>query len=290
MKEFVVTTPNTLIKTVLKQVPALNYNLVLKTLRKKDIKINGVRINKDVMLNVGDKVQVYANTEVKLNILRVYEDENILIVNKPTGIEVVGNDNDLVNLLKSEGVNVTACHRIDVNTEGLVLFAKNQMAENIIFDAFKNKAIKKYYLAWVSGKPKKKEETLNAYLQKDANASTVKVFNIPKPDAKPITTIYKVLEEYNSTSLLMVQIPTGKTHQIRAHLSFVGHPIVGDEKYGDKLVNKKFGLKKQCLTALKLELNFGNSKLSYLNGKTFQTNCTWLKYTAKDKQWLITFV
>lgn len=283
MKEFVVKTPNTLIKTVLKEIPVLNYNLVLKTLRKKDIKVNGTRVNKDVMLNVGDRVQVYANTEVKINIVRVYDDDNILIVNKPTGVEVVGNENDLVNLLKTEGVTVTACHRIDVNTEGLVLLAKNQMAENIIFDAFKNKTIKKYYLAWVSGKLNKKSDTLNAYLQKDANNSLVKIFNTLKPEAKPITTSYKVLEEYNTTSLLLVQIPTGKTHQIRAHLSFIGHPIVGDEKYGDKLVNKKFGLKKQCLTAIKLELNFGNSKLSYLNGKTFETNCTWLKYVSKDK-------
>ncbi len=283
MKEFVVKSQGSLIKVVQKEMPQLNYNIILKTLRKKDIKVNGKRVNKDIEVKVGDVVSVYAFISEAPKINRVFEDDNILIVNKPTGIEVVGNENDLVNILSGEGVNVIACHRIDVNTEGLVLFAKNEMAEKIITNAFKNKTINKYYLAWVNGKPLKKTDVLNDYLLKDADNSQVKIFKTKVNNSKPITTIYSVIEEYNSTSLLKVQIPTGKTHQIRAHLSFIGHPIIGDEKYGEKSVNKKFNLKKQCLTAVKLELNFGNSKLSYLNNKTIETNCSWLKYVVKDK-------
>jgi 23S rRNA pseudouridine955/2504/2580 synthase len=284
MQQYVSQSNTSLIKSVLKQFPQLNYNLVLKTLRKKDIKINGKRTNKDCEVFVGDNIQVYVDFEsFKPKIVRVFEDDNILIVSKPTGVEVIGNDNDLINILKQEGTIVYACHRIDINTEGLVLLAKNETSLNIILDAFKQKSITKQYVAWVKGKFNIKSQTLNAHLKKDANNSQVFVFDCKGENTKPITTIYNVVEEYNSTSLLSIQIPTGRTHQIRAHMAFVGHPIIGDEKYGDKETNKKFALKKQCLTAEKLILNFGDSKLSYLNGKQFKTEVNWLKHTEKDK-------
>ena len=244
--------------------------------------------NDEIIVYISDEIlkeftikKTISNTKNTLDV--IYEDDNILIVSKPTGVEVIGNDNDLINILKQEGTIVYACHRIDINTEGLVLLAKNETSLNIILDAFKQKSITKQYVAWVKGKFNIKSQTLNAHLKKDANNSQVFVFDCKGENTKPIATIYNVVEEYNSTSLLSIQIPTGRTHQIRAHMAFVGHPIIGDEKYGDKETNKKFALKKQCLTAEKLILNFGDSKLSYLNGKQFKTEVNWLKHTEKDK-------
>lgn len=283
MLEFVTKNSGTLIKTIQKQAPTLNYNIILKTLRKKDVKVNDKRVSTDVMLNVGDNIKVYVNIQTKVDVPIVFEDENILVVNKPTGVEVVGNENDLVNLLKSDGKIVFPCHRIDVNTSGLVMFAKNETSEKIVLDAFRNKTIKKFYVAWVCGKLKTKSETLNAHLTKDANNSHVVVTNKKTSDSKPITTIYNVMEELNSTSLILVQIPTGRTHQIRAHFAFIGHPIVGDEKYGDKVFNKKFGAKKQCLSAIRLQFDFGNSALSYLNGKVLEVDYSWKRFLDKDR-------
>ena len=282
MKQFEVTQSSTLIKSIQKEIKELNFNQISACLRKKDVKVNGKRVNKDVALNAGDVVQVYYNAETP-KVDRVYEDENILIVSKPTKVEVIGNDDDLVHRLAREGVVATPCHRIDVNTAGLVIFAKNAEAEKIVLQAFKDKTLKKYYLAWVDGKFTKPADTLTAYLTKDADNATVKVHKSQLPNSKQIITNYEVVEEFNSSSLLKVEIPTGRTHQIRAHLAFVGHPIIGDEKYGNKAVNKKFSLKMQCLTAVKLVLNFGEGNLSYLNGKQFETTCAWLNHTQKDK-------
>ena len=279
MREFITKTSGKLSKLILKEYPELSFGDVSKALKNKDIKLNGVRTSKDIQVLENTKVSVYIDFDKLLSkIQRVYEDDNILIVFKPYGIEVVGNDSDLVNLLKREGVDVKACHRIDVNTEGLVILAKNSRAESVILDAFKKHKAKKCYTAWVLGHMSKNSDTLHAYLLKDENASKVKIFDSFMPMAKEIITAYTVKEDFETTSLLNVEILTGRTHQIRAHLSYIGHPIIGDDKYGNREQNKKFGLKWQALTSTEISFDFSNSFLNYLSNKTFKVKPTWLKY------------
>ena len=164
------------------------------------------------------------------------------------------------------------CHRLDRNTTGLVLFAKNEDSLNILLDKFKNHEIRKKYLALVYGIPKVKKARLEAYLFKDNKKSIVYISDNFKTGYSKIITSYSVIKEYdNNSSLLEVEIETGKTHQIRAHLAHIGYPIIGDGKYGINPVNKDFGFKFQQLKAYELTFNFQTDAkyLNYLNGKTF---------------------
>jgi len=259
--------------------PNLPKNTLYKTLRKKDIKINGIRTNKDVELHTNDEVLVYISDEVfekKLNIEICFEDENILIVNKPTEIEVTG-ENSLTTEVQKMFITSSflplPCHRIDRNTTGIVLFAKNQEALNIILDKFKNHEIEKHYKALVYGIPKIKSVTLESYLFKDNKKSLVYISDIFKKGYTKIITSYTVLEEFkNNTSLLDVEIKTGKTHQIRAHLSHIGYPIIGDGKYGINSINKSSGFKYQQLQNYFIKFNFKTDAkiLNYLNGFEFK--------------------
>ncbi len=217
--------------------PNITNNLFYKTLRQKDIKINGKRINQNVSIYENDEIMVYISDDLLSNNIYldiIYEDDNILLINKPINIEVTGS-NSLTEVIHNEYSNCEflpmPCHRLDRNTCGLVLFAKNQASLDILLEKFKNHEIEKHYLALVYGIPKNKEKCLEAYLFKDSVKSMVYISDIPKKGYSKILTIYKVLEEYsNNTSLLDVEIKTGKTHQIRAHLAHIGHPIIGDRK------------------------------------------------------------
>ena len=283
MREFITKTSGKLSKLILKEYPELSFGDVSKALKNKDIKLNGVRTSKDIQVLENTKVSVYIDFDKLLSkIQRVYEDDNILIVFKPYGIEVVGNASDLEHVLLREGVKVFACHRIDVNTEGLVVLAKNKRAEEELLKAFKNHAVQKEYTAWVCGHMEREQDTLKAYLIKNAAASRVQVFYEEKKNSKEIITKYKVLEDLKTSSLLSVEILTGRTHQIRAHLAFIGHAVIGDDKYGNREINKAFSMKYQALTASKLKFNL-TGFLSYLNNKTFKVSPTWLENLNKDR-------
>ena len=266
-------------KVILEELSNINYPTFCKLLRKKDIKVNGKRINKDILVYENDKIDIYLPKEledVKIELDIVYEDENILVINKPANIEVTGT-NSLTELINKQYTNCEfkpqPCHRIDRNTTGLVMFAKNEKTLRILLEKFKKHEIEKHYLALIYGIPNKKEERLEAYLFKDQKKSQVYISDTFKKGYQKIITRYTVLEKRkDNTAVLDVEIETGRTHQIRAHLAHIGYPIIGDGKYGKNEINKQFGKKYQMLCSYKLKFHFQSESgiLSYLKGKEIE--------------------
>ena len=292
-------------KFILKRFKTMPKSLMYKYIRTKYIKVNGKKCDISTMLNEGDIITLYIKDEffeapvvknydfmkasTKLNI--IYEDENIILLDKKQGLIVHPDKNyesdSLVYRLKNylykkgeykpEEENSFApalVNRIDRNTGGIVIGAKNAYALRELNARMKDRQIRKFYQCLVNGKMDKKEDFLIGYALKNENKNKVTISLKNQDGYKEIKTKYKVLKEFDdNTSLLEIELLTGRTHQIRAHLSFIGHPILGDTKYG-RIENRNSEYKYQALYSYRIIFNFSDeeSKLNYLNKKEFKVN------------------
>ena len=301
-------------KYLSKRFKTMPKSLMYKYLRTKYIKLNGKKVQPEVFLNEGDVLTLYIRDEFfeeqknyefmkagkELDV--IYEDENILLLDKKVGVichQDSRYDADTLNLRvlrylyekgdyhpDAEGSFTPAlCNRIDRNTGGIVIAAKNAEALRVINQKIRDREIEKRYLCIAVGRMPKKHNLITAWHTKDENTNTVRVTDAPTEGAKEIITEYTVLDERATSpalSLCEVLLHTGRTHQIRAHLAHIGHPLLGDEKYGDAKLNRRCGLKRQSLYAYRIGFRFTTpaGSLEYLNGKDFEVKEVWF---AKDK-------
>ncbi len=277
---------------LLSNYPMLKLGILNKFLRSNKIKVNGKKVPLNTPLNKGDVLNLYIDdmyfekpTRANAfkfsgkNIEVVYEDENLLAVNKPAGIPV--NDDNwqnfdtLINRVKNHyylnntDCSPALCHRLDTGTQGLVLIAKNNEFLEFMLDVFRNKNLKKEYICVVKGIPAKKSALYSAYLTKNAKQGYVTVSDKAKNNmSKPIQTQVSLIESYGDYSLLRIGLITGRTHQIRAHLAYLNMPVLGDSRYGINALNRQLKLKYQALCSHKI--TFGaitDTRYSYLSGK-----------------------
>ena len=286
---------------VSKALPLLPPALLQKYIRIKRIKVNGGRAQRDQRLTEGDVVQLYINDEFfdkpseenmfltlfKPQVDIVYEDENLLLVNKRPGLVVHADETEKVNTLinhiqaylyqkrewnpKWENAFAPAlCNRIDRNTGGIVIAAKNAEALRILNQKIKDREIDKRYLCIVHGTPRPASGRLEGQLFKDAKENRVYITKTPQKGSKTCITFYKTLQSRNGLSLVECELVTGRTHQIRAQMAAAGWPLLGDGKYGK--LDKRYDRKFQALYSYKLTFQFTTDAgcLSYLNGRTFQ--------------------
>ena len=244
---------------------AFFWHQLLKT---KDIKVNGKRVSGDVTLYKGDVVSYYltAKQAEKPAFHVVYEDENILIADKESGV-----NSEAVFASLARERECYFIHRLDRNTKGLIAFALNSKMETALLNALKSRVAEKKYHALCFGALPKDSDILTAYLKKDAEKSLVKIYEKPVNGAEKIITEYKVLSPVEEgKTKVEITLHTGKTHQIRAHLAYVGCPIVGDMKYGDTTKNKEKNATRQRLVSKYLRFDF-EGEFAYLNDKTWQS-------------------
>ncbi len=280
-----------------------------KYIRLKRIKVNSKRAEISTRLKVGDTVDMYINDEffeksetrydftgASKNLDIVYEDENIMLLNKKVGLLSHPDDTEYVDTLigrvkrylyeKGEfdpedeaSFTPALVNRIDRNTAGIVVAAKTAAALRILNQKMKDRELHKFYLCVVHGRLEPENDTLTGYLVKDETKNKVFVYSTMREGAKSIKTKYKVLKYGQDLSLVEIELLTGRTHQIRAHFASIGHSLLGDGKYGSNALNKKSGLKKQCLCSYRLEFDFTTDagELEYLNGQSFEIKNVWFR-------------
>ncbi len=239
----------------------------------RDVKLNGKRAGRDASIVSGDRVLTYTGFAPEIPV--VYEDENILLLNKPAGISCDADEWGGMTVLslmekRAAGAYVPRlCHRLDHPTCGLLLLCKDDESEQLLLEAFKNRTLEKRYQCLVRGEMRPPAAIREAYLVKDAAKAQVRIVTHETPGAVPIATQYETLSFDGEISRLRVTLLTGRTHQIRAHMAFLSHPLLGDDKYGDRALNRRLKTTLLRLCATELTLHIGG-KLSYLDGQTFQ--------------------
>ncbi|MDR3643702.1 MAG: RluA family pseudouridine synthase [Clostridia bacterium] len=296
-------------KFISKAVKSLPQALLYKYIRLRRIKVNGKRSEIAYRLCEGDVVELYINDEffdgnddsgaflhapAKLDV--VYEDQNLLLVDKMPGLVVHEDESGCADTLvarirhylydkgeydpRNENSFAPAlCNRIDRNTGGIVIAAKNAEALRVLDEKIKLREITKLYLCICHGVPDEKSATLEGYLQKDESENRAYIHEKPQEGDLPIKTRYRVLARSGGLSLLEVELLTGRTHQIRAHLASIGHPLLGDGKYGSNELNRPYGMKAQALYAYRLAFAFKTDAgiLNYLKGKSFEVRDVWFQ-------------
>lgn len=280
-------------------------SFLYKMMRKKNIVLNGKKCTGNEKLKQGDSIKLFFSDETiekfsagtyvtpkkeKINMLPIiYEDEQVLLMNKPVGVlSQKAKDSDVsaveilinylieTNQLSKEQFRTfhpSICNRLDRNTSGILVAGKTLPALQEMNCFFKERTIAKYYRCLVKGRVIKNEDYIKGYLVKDQKTNKVSITKKKTEEGVPIETEYCVIQSNDEVSLLEVHLITGKTHQIRAHLASIGHPIIGDYKYGDKQINEmyrqEYGLKSQLLHAYRLEMPSSDGSLAYLNDKKF---------------------
>ncbi len=266
--------------------PDLPESVIRKILAARDVKLDGVRISRDQSVLAGQSLQVYlpeacaAFVSSAASLSVVYEDSDVLLVNKRAGISVepdLKGGATLTDLcaayMREKDPSMpppAACHRLDNRTCGLCLFAKNAEALDILQDVFRSRTLEKYYVCLVRGIMKPPQAVCRAWLVKDAGMAKVRITDHPEPHARPIVTGYETLEA-GPVSRLKVHLVTGRTHQIRAHLAALGHPLLGDDVYGDRDFNRRERARTLKLCAVSLKFDTGG-RLPQLDGRTFAIN------------------
>lgn len=285
----------------------LPMSLLYKAVRKKDIRLNGKRCEASSRLSEGDEIYLFLPEDAleiapptyefmhaskQLDV--VYEDEHVMLLNKKAGLLVHPDEREFADTLifrvqrylyekgeydpaDEQSFAPALVNRIDRNTSGIVIAAKTAVALRVLNAKLKEREIEKYYLCIVHGSMPKTEDTLEAFLEKNESQNRVYISDTQKQGARTIRTRYRVLEEKNGFSLLEIHLLTGRTHQIRAHLASIGHPLLGDGKYGTNALNKGTGFNKQALCSYRLQFAFTSDagELNYLNGKEFALDDVW---------------
>ena len=256
--------------------PDLKESDIRRLFNSRDIKVDGHPSSPGTILTAGQEVKIYFSENRHAQLLRiVYEDDDVLLINKPSGVSVEPDGSGSLSLAEISAMYAeehsfpppVPCHRLDVRTSGLCLFAKNDQAHTTLLEVFRSRQVDKYYVCLVRGTPKPPAAICKAFLIKDAERAFVRISDHPVPGARPIVTGYEVMES-GSVSRLRIHLITGRTHQIRAHMAALGHPVLGDDLYGDRSFNRLHKARSLKLCSVSLTVHTGG-KLPQLDHRTF---------------------
>ncbi len=301
--------PIRLDRYLMDEFPTLSFGMLNKALRENKIKLNGKKQPLSTRVNFGDEIRLYIKDEILLGTAQqstactesypfmgaiygvevVYEDAHVLLVNKPAGIPVMDDTakDTLIHRaqrylyekkewIPEEKEAPALCHRLDTGTSGLVMIAKDSKTEQQLLELIRQHLLQKQYLCVTFGHPSPSSQTLKGFLQKNAEKGQVRIVNRPLPGCLSVETQYEIMRTSGRVALLKVNLITGRTHQIRAHMASIGCPIVGDSKYGDNRINRELKIKYQLLCAHKLRFpKIETKELRGVSGKTFEAPTAW---------------